>query len=75
MFTNPRESAMFFSPEFQATFNALRPNVPSDVVYSSHVSIRHQNTHGYLHSHNHLYYNISRQQQVTTDPEKDGNDL
>lgn len=74
-FTSPGESTTFMSPEFQATLNIKRPDTPANIVYGSHVSIRHWNTYGYLHSHNHLYVNGSKQQQVTAFPEKDPNNI
>ena len=65
------------SPEFQSTLNSkAMENVPVDVAFGSKVSIRHWNTQGgYLHSHDHMYPDGSKQQQVTLYPHKDENNV
>jgi len=57
----------FMSPEFQASFRDSKPEPTYyDVAYNSRVYIRHVNSNGgYLHSHNHVYPNGSKQQQIT----------
>ncbi|KAK9472052.1 Dolichyl-phosphate-mannose-protein mannosyltransferase-domain-containing protein [Dipodascopsis tothii] len=74
---NPGDGDGFMSSEFQATLNNKRmADVPADVAYGSHISLRHLNTQGgYLHSHDHLYPGGSKQQQVTLYPHKDDNNV
>lgn len=65
------------SSEFQSTLNSkAMQDVPADVAFGSRVSIRHWNTQGgYLHSHNHMYPEGSKQQQITLYPHKDENNV
>ncbi len=65
------------SSEFQATLNSKAMQaVPVDVAFGSRVSLRHHNTQGgYLHSHNHMYPEGSKQQQITLYPHKDENNV
>ena len=74
---NPGEGDGFMSSEFQSTLNNKgMVDVPADVAFGSRVSIRHHNTQGgYLHSHNHMYPEGSKQQQITLYPHKDENNV
>lgn len=65
------------SSEFQSTLNNKgMVDVPADVAFGSRVSLRHHNTQGgYLHSHNHMYPEGSKQQQITLYPHKDENNV
>jgi dolichyl-phosphate-mannose-protein mannosyltransferase len=56
----------FMSPEFQSTLiHNERPAMPSNISYGSFVTLRHMNSHSYLHSHDHYYPTGSFQQQVS----------
>lgn len=74
---NPGEGDGFMSSEFQATLNHKgMMDTPADVVFGSRITIRHVNTQGgYLHSHNDMYPEGSKQQQITLYPHKDENNI
>lgn len=56
----------FMSPEFQSTLiHNERPAMPSNISYGSFITLRHMNSHSYLHSHDHYYPTGSFQQQVS----------
>ncbi|CAG8551471.1 2149_t:CDS:10 [Paraglomus occultum] len=75
--TNSGDGDGFMSAEFQQSLKGHQMHdVPIDIAYGSHITIRHVNTQGgYLHSHNHVYPSGSRQQQVTLYPHKDENNV
>ncbi|KAI5286172.1 hypothetical protein KEM54_006996 [Ascosphaera aggregata] len=74
---NPGEGDGFMSSEFQATLNHKGMiDTPADVVFGSRLTIRHVNTQGgYLHSHENMYPEGSKQQQITLYPHKDENNI
>ncbi|EER38702.1 dolichyl-phosphate-mannose-protein mannosyltransferase [Histoplasma capsulatum var. duboisii H88] len=75
--SNPGDGDGFMSSEFQATLSSKKmQDVPADVAFGSRVTIRHHNTQGgYLHSHNSMYPEGSKQQQITLYPHKDENNI
>lgn len=74
---NPGDGDGFMSSEFQSTLNTKSmADVPADVAFGARVSLRHHNTQGgYLHSHQHMYPEGSKQQQITLYPHKDDNNM
>lgn len=68
------EGDQYVDGQFQAALNPeLLMPIMANVSYQSIVSIRHLNTHGYLHSHKAFFPQGSQQQQVSLYAYRDAN--